>query len=96
MLGKNDTIVDGLCNVRRFLNFLNYDNVDAWELIAHTAGKRALAEYNAFTSFAEDMASHFDSESFRQQKFHVMKDLCPSLKTTVKKKRLKFQAVILC
>lgn len=58
-----------------FLNFLNYDNVDAWELIAHTAGKRALAEYNAFTSFAEDMASHFDSESFRQQKFHVMKEI---------------------
>eukprot|EP00435_Cladocopium_sp_Y103_P045006 s232_g12.t2 len=61
----------------KFLNFLNYDNVDAWELIAHTAGKRALAEYNAFASFAEDMASHFDSESFRQQKFHVMKDVCP-------------------
>jgi len=59
----------------RFLNFVNYADIAAWELLAQAAGKRALAEYNAFSTFTDDMVSgNFDEERFKQRKMYVIKD----------------------
>lgn len=49
-----------------FLNFLNYDNVDAWELIAHTAGKRALARADG-DGAAASLAGTGEAMPLRQQ-----------------------------
>eukprot|EP00434_Breviolum_minutum_P018734 symbB.v1.2.016531.t1/scaffold1257.1/size128495/10 len=72
--------VDGLKEIysvtEAFLNFVNYADIAAWELLAQAAGKRALAEYNAFSTFTDDMVSgNFDEERFKQRKMYVIKDV---------------------
>ncbi len=55
---------------------MNYADIAAWELLAQAAGKRALAEYNAFSTFTDDMVKgNFDEEHFKQRKMYVIKDL---------------------
>lgn len=66
-----DTLRQIYAVLQAFLHFVNHGHIYAWELIAQTAGKVALAAYNDFAS----MANELGEDMFKSQKLLVMREI---------------------